>query len=457
MDIVEINPRQATLFTAIATWLGNNIREATREEIQRYTRHVIQQLQHEGRNQITNLQQGLQQVAQEAARHGQAIGRGFVRAATRDIQAIQRRIQGEQGEIEEWTIDQDMSNALDEANNEALSLFNSPEDEQVPDVSDLMPNEDALQPNTSEALRANASTGGGPNPVSKETPITLAKPSYGLQETHTTILPFNFWFSAVNANYSGDLKMQFRTNAIDDMVITPLSTVAAGGVWSRGVYNVPFNNNGVRGSNPATFPRTQVNGGPTNEAAFWATYWKRIYEYYTVLGCEYKIIIRNPQSNTPNRDMLVMTNLDSYSDTAGTTGNITPDATLAEMLAFKNMTTYRVIGEPTSTFNPQVQIITGVVKPGQIKRNISNDGDVKTWTKTDGSLPTLKEIFTMRFFNHPLNHGDTNTLGNNAGCNVQVELKYLVQFKDLKEAARYPYTTNAVTITQSLPVHAIDN
>lgn len=454
MDIVPINPRQATIFTAVAGWVANNVREATQREIQRYTTSIVRATRQQVQQRTRAIINAVQEMAIEAGENGQQ----WIEDAIDSLRGTIEEASGQPLELENMN-DQDLENMLDEANNEALSLFNSPQDEQVPDLSDLMPNENnpTAQPNTSEALRANASTGGGPNPVSKETPITLAKPSYGLQETHTTILPFNFWFSAVSANYSGDLKMQFRTNAIDDMVITPLSTAAAGGVWSRGVYNVPFNNQPTRGSNPAVFPRTQVNGGPTNEAAFWATYWKRIYEYYTVLGCEYKITIRNPQSNTPAKDLLVMTNLDSYSDTAGTTGNITPDATLAEMLAFKNMTTYKVTGEPTGADHGKAQIITGVIKPGQIKRNISNDGDVKTWTKTDGSLPTLKEIFTMRFFGHPLNFAETNTIGNLPGCNVQVELKYLVQFKDLKEAARYPYTTNAVSITQSLPVHAIDN
>lgn len=315
-----------------------------------------------------------------------------------------------------------------------------------------------------EAMAAARARGGGPgpNPVSKETPITLATPSYGLQETHTTILPFNFWFSAVGANFAGDLKMQIRTNSIDDIVVTQLSTIAQDTDWTRGLFNVPFNNSTKRAATaagPATFPRTLATGANTTEKPFWVSYWKKLYQYYTVLGCEYKITIRAPQNVVGNSGLLVCLDQDSYSNTAGSTGNVTPDVTLAEFLAFRNVKKYRVVGENTTGQIQQtgIQVISGVIKPGQVKRNISNDGDVKTWTATDGTLPTLKELLNIRFYRDGLDHGDMTSMGSQPGANVQVELKYLVQFKDLQEAARYPYTTNAATITNVLPTDVLDS
>ena len=314
-----------------------------------------------------------------------------------------------------------------------------------------------------EAARA-AQPGTTNNGVSKETPITIAQPSYGLQETHTTILPFNFWFSAVGATFDGDLKMQIRMNSIEDIIITQLPTIAQNANWTRGVFNVPYNNTGSRAATaagPATFPRTIAIGTNTTETPFWASYWKKLYQYYTVLGCEYKIIVRNPQSVVGNNRLLIAKDFDSYSQNEGATGNVTPDVTLAEMLNFRNVTWYHADGENTTgAASGHPTVITGVWRPGMIKRNIVNDGDVKTWTATTGTtgtnIPTLKEIMSLRFYRDGLNHGDTAGLGSQPSANVQVQLKYLVQFKDLKEAARYPYTTNGTTLTNVIPTDVLD-
>ena len=313
---------------------------------------------------------------------------------------------------------------------------------------------------TSSAMVSFAAVGGSANnPVSKETPITNAPSiSYGLQETHTTIIPFNFWFSAVGLNHSAPAKLQFRLNSIDDIVITQLSTLAASGTWALGtgtplIYNVPFNGSTTRGStNPATFPRTITNGASTTERGWWSGYWKKLYEYYTVLGCEYKITVVNGFQGT-NYDISVAQDFDSYSDTAGSTGNVTPDTDIANMMAFKHINWTVVKGLSAIAPNKNAEVIQGRYKPGQISRNISNDGDVKTWTKTDGTLPTLKDICSLRFYRAPLNQ--EGFAQGPLGCNVQVELKYIVQFKDLKLAARYPYN-GATDIVTTLEDDALD-
>lgn len=342
-----------------------------------------------------------------------------------------------------------------------LRLFdNSPQNTQdsqgtLPSLPNMSQSEDVNM----EMAMARSGPGGGASGVSKETPITIATPSYGLQETHTTILPFNFWFSAVGPTYDGDMKLRIRTNSIDDILVTQLASLAAGGVWqAKTLYNVPFNNADSRSqataqAEPATFPRTIATGANTTERPFWAQYWKDYYEYYTVLGCEYKITVRNVQTTANGSNMLIAIDHDSYSDTQGASGNITPDATLAEFYNFRHVKWENVGGQVNTMPNKNIAVIQGTIRPGQTHRNISNDGDVKTWTKTDGSTPTLKEIMNIRFFRDPLNSqfvpGSTPVMGSQPAANVEVRLKYIVQFKDLKEAARYPYTTNAATIPAS--------
>ena len=61
------------------------------------------------------------------------------------------------------------------------------------------------------------------------------------------------------------------------------------------------------------------------------------------------------------------------------------------------------------------------------RRNIQNDGDVKTWIKTkfgsNPESPTLKEFLTLYFFRHPLAFSNqiVGTSGTQ-GCNIQISI-----------------------------------
>ena len=85
-----------------------------------------------------------------------------------------------------------------------------------------------------EARQANSTSGPGGNPQSKETPISnYPALSYGLQETHTTIIPFNFWFSMVGMTHNLPTKLQFRLNAVDDIIITSMTGLSEGSGWAQ--------------------------------------------------------------------------------------------------------------------------------------------------------------------------------------------------------------------------------
>ena len=207
----------------------------------------------------------------------------------------------------------------------------------------------------------------------------------------------------------------------------------------------------------------------------WRDYWAAIYQYYTVLGCEYEIIMYNPlqvknirlmsvaartggltapatlvpiDNGWYNTDCVVATQFDTYSSTEGATGNVMPLTYYEEIRAFKNIKWTPVPGG-------QKAIIKGVYKPGDAKRNIANDGDVKTWSKTSVGVPTsLSEILTLNFFTDPFfdarlpdAYATTTTTepsatgtGMTGVINMEIKLKYIVQYKDLKLQARYPNT-----------------
>ena len=245
--------------------------------------------------------------------------------------------------------------------------------------------------------------GGGNNPVSKETPISRYPTlTYGLQETHTTILPWEAYFSATKLDHTAPVVAELRLTQPFDCLKTSLTGLTAGSAWDKLLYNVPFNNANSRdGGTPATFPSTISSGTYTSERATWWGYWAKIYEYYTVLACHYEIYVQNDTSDR-GTDALVGWDFNAYSTVAGASGNITPTDNLAVMKQYKQMNWRTAEAGAVADNDKRKVIIQGTYRPGQTKRNINNDGDVKTWTKTDdGGSPgtvTLQELLTLYFF-----------------------------------------------------------
>lgn len=313
---------------------------------------------------------------------------------------------------------------------------------------------------------------GGASGVSKETPISqYPSLSYGLQETHTTILPWTGWLSGTGVGKTVPLQLRMRMNAPWDIAdTTTITTPAAGSVPAElGFVAKPL---GVRGEvSGSAYPEEfGSNDSTAVERPAWRDYWSALYEYYTVLGCEWEVIITNPLhlhqvvkveaaaaiTGPPavgaipaiyipvktDADLVCGVQYDSYSDTATSTGNVMPQTRYSEVRAFKNIKWYKIKDSGSTT------VISGRYKPGMVQRNIVNDGDVKTWTKTGAALPNLKDILTLNFWADPLansvgqigaNNGGILT-GQSYGFNMEIKLKYIVQFKDLKLQARYPNT-----------------
>ena len=332
-----------------------------------------------------------------------------------------------------------------------------------------------------EASRQALSSGGN-SAVSKETPISnYPSLTYGLQETHTTVLPWTCWLSVGGLDKTTPAQLKLRMNSIYDMMdVTTLALPATGVIpTTKGFYSKPFNNDArIVGDNDIIYPEDPGSATTdADEAPQWRNYWDKFYEYYTVLGCEYEIILFNPASQpmvkffglesktvtgTPgftapavsvpiqvgmyNTDIVVATQFDTYTDTVGYTGNHMPLANYADIRYYKNIQWTPVKGGSKA-------VIRGTYKPGQAKRNVKNDGDAKTWTAV-GTGPNFKEILTLNFFMDPFFNGQyMDTFENDGGyaitangtnmlgcCNMEINLKYIVQYKDLRVQARYPNT-----------------
>jgi hypothetical protein len=351
---------------------------------------------------------------------------------------------------------------------------------------------------TVAAAAASSSSSTTVSSVSKETPISLTQPSYGLQETHTAILPWTGWLTAAGMDKGTAVQLKLRMNTPYDMIdVTTQTTPAAGQALStKGFYVTPCDSTGryndqagFASQYPEQFTQTTTQ---TAEAPAWRDYWSQLYEYYTVLGCEYDIILYNPvhanmqeavalaafnSSNTltadgylglsgpckANTDCVCAVQYDTYTDTAGASGNVMPAARYSAMRAFKNIKWVPIPGG-------QKAVISGTYKPGQAKRNIVNDGDVKTWTTTTAAnaIPALKEILTLNFFADPFynghlqpNYGTSNIPTTMGGAvypvvMMEINLKYIVQYKDLKQLARYPNVSAGTTITNIISTTLAD-
>lgn len=458
MALVQHRGRNAAFLAAMAGFLRERMARAGEDQIQRWAQEFVHDMEMGGRDAV------------EAVRStvGEIMSSGSARI---------------RGSAQNWA--EQLQRGVVEFGQNFMQQFGD-DDGDIPDLSDLIPQNPENEARVGDrrnrngevtnrrgerdidmdgggmdtgteatAVARTAFSGGGANPVSKETPVTPAQASYALQETHTTTCQWTGWGSVVGPDHDTPIAVELRLTAPQDIMITNYATSpGAGGAWTKGWHIYPYNNSNTMNAAPLPeFPTVGSSGSFTSERANWFQYWAQIYEYYTVVSTHYKITMINNNSSTGG-DIIVGVTMDAWSDTAGSTGNVTPeDAGFHEAKQWKNMR-WELLEAEGGRGDPRPVILSGYYRPGQTRRNVSNDGDVKTWTKTDGSLPTLKETMKMLFYKAPMawRQQVVGTSGT-YGCNVQIDVAYTVQFKDLKQQARYPRGAGT-DISQTIDTHS---
>jgi hypothetical protein len=146
-----------------------------------------------------------------------------------------------------------------------------------------------------EAAMARAGGDSG-NTVSKETPISIYPSlSYGIQDTHTTILPWTGFCSVWGLDDDTPVQIKLRMNS--PYAFFPNTTLDKTAALAKGIYNSTFKESGVLAG--VNFPAILANNSAThNVRPQWRAFWANQYSYYTVLGCEYKITVHNNQSGS---------------------------------------------------------------------------------------------------------------------------------------------------------------
>ena len=287
----------------------------------------------------------------------------------------------------------------------------------------------------------------------KETPITIQRHHFGLEDTTTKVLTQTNYVAIISTGdpQGGTIDFQIRLNTPWDWFLTSLSTPAAG-AYAPGRFTqmMPF---GTSTTWPAVgsqlnFPLTMSS----SEAPQWRTWFGKMYQYYTVLGLEYEITLMNPMtgSNVAGWDMVAYYFTDSYSATNATT--IHPRTRpLAEMEQWPDVQFMRVPSSGDYDTKKNYRTIKGYYRPGSVRSSVENDEDMRTWTKT-GSQPSLTEILTVgcgKAWDHP----GASTIC--PGLNVRIDMRWIVQFKDLNVQYRWPAGAGQAAITHSAPSEII--
>lgn len=282
--------------------------------------------------------------------------------------------------------------------------------------------------------------------------------TYGLQDTHTTILPCTFYYTLLNLDESSPTTMCLRLNTFNNIIDSGniKGQILAG--TPRQIINYKAVDRDYTTATTAASMATTLSSYPWvmpedgQPEVWYRQYFNDLYAFYTVLGCEYEITYFNPRSGGRH-------NLLAYTiETDGTTGatRLPIDATIQDLQAFKQVR-YENVGCRDNSMITPYTIVKGTYKPGSAKRDISNDGDVKLWTQTAANAtPTYKEVLQLMAYCGPLSSqggSDAPTLTGHH-LQVQVRLKYIVQFKQLKQGIKYPAATATTITTSNFPTAA---
>ena len=325
---------------------------------------------------------------------------------------------------------------------------------------------DAAPPTGEGALVTKTSAANPGSNGTGETPVDLGTPrELGIfTETRTAYLPIKFGFSfnkLINSAFGTNtfkIRLNSPYNILRDTVFTQQTE---GGAVQNGVgthqaqaYNMTTGNNPgpltafETTLYPATEPTASTSGalvvGDDNCRPAWRKWYEKMYESYHTIETHYKLTFFNPET-TIGRRANVYIEKDVY--TASSTGNIMP----TNAGQFYLNTQWRdieqiIVPERNNSSNEGfVKVHQGTWKPGTWSRNTLNSEDVKAWYATGAEpSPNWVENLVIGALTDEFNINEYSNL------NVLVELTYVVQFKDLKQAFRYPQAIGTA-VTFSTP------
>jgi hypothetical protein len=277
------------------------------------------------------------------------------------------------------------------------------------------------------------------------TPVVHQPPSLGLPNVHTAILPLTIWFSM-----NGGLKTgpnDFIVSMVQPLagIKTAIAKPADGAALVNGAAWKPIaDSSSTTYIANSKFPETSGS----NVTPGWWNYYAKQYLSFAPIGCHWKLIVSNPGGRGTN-DVLMNMNYETWS--ADNDQNKLPTGTpfsVAHQWKHNHWTLIEGNREAGGTGNASgryYEVIEGHYRPGQAHRMALNDGDVKVWTDV-GDVNPLNEDLHLQFYPAPLTSGLTPVK-----INCQLEVKWIVQFRDAVSEIDYPYYGDATPVLVSLP------
>ncbi|GLE08473.1 hypothetical protein PINS_up019666 [Pythium insidiosum] len=342
-----------------------------------------------------------------------------------------------------------LDQVLPDADSQTLLNFIGPGQEFIMEITN-----DAQEPENQERASRDVNMGGGDAMgITGETPISIPPTiSYGLPETHTTILPFTGWFS-----WSAGASTSTQTERMDLLNIRlnqpyaffPIIVTAAVSEYptNRGFYSNKMNWDGAKTNDEDNFPQYMTN--TNNERAQWWETFRQLYTNYAVIGCEWELLMHCPTGK--GSGIVILWDYDNYKQGGS---NQIPRGQIQDMISWPNMKKAYCRGNDEG--EQRFYTIRGRYKRGMITKDVENDGDEKTWTSTGGldgagiGSPAMVDELKIFVDEDPMNvyvrnlvNGGNPTVVRPKTCvNFQLTMKWVVQFKDLRLNARYPMRHN---------------
>ena len=299
------------------------------------------------------------------------------------------------------------------------------------------------------------------------TPVDKIPPSYPWHDTTQAILPMQFTLSsnALASGAEGTNTFMIRMNTpktpladnpayvaqvADAVPVIGISKYMAGQYTctNTGASFQTYYHRGRNQLSPVVVLATSEPGGNT--------YYNLMYGAYSVTKVDWKITTNMlfdsltatahtiatiiPTATQTNHDPTLKTRqYISYFSTGDSVTNV------AYPRASKTYEIDNFIGmEDKCTIHQNETVVkTGTWFPGKVKHSVINDGDVNVWSVT-GAAPDTGHLEFLYLQHKLANEGETSY--NNGAlvcCNFKVELKYHIQYKELRAPAMWENVSSA--------------
>lgn len=299
----------------------------------------------------------------------------------------------------------------------------------------------------------------------------------GLKETPVDD-PYNVHRGPPNETFASLPFVETRMNRMQDVYTTDfayrMTSVYDPAVTTNNGIDV---NPGV-GDNRAWEP--VAGSDATIMPARWFNFYSGIYRYYHVISCRYNIYIENmggeplfahlmfynndlPPSGATNEDIMLWHGVQTKfmvapfkaitSEGREETGQGNTASGVNDRMDENDMPTatidnYETSNHVTSRGGRTSCQFTGEYRPGDFKREINLDSEVENWTLVTTN-PTLSERLLLRLKPENPGIGTTSTsYGDDITYKIVVKLDYLVEFKELDVAIRYPVERQPITVVK---------